>query len=105
MGFAVLAVLTALLGWSPPASAHSTVPAAASTVPAAASAVRAGVAELPGFGPKTVVMTTCALPASTLDWWVPDSVLTAQGPAGGVYGFASCRTKVPGAIYFFLSRA
>jgi len=32
-------------------------------------------------------------------------VLTAQGPAGGIYGFASCRTNVPGAIYFFLSRA
>jgi len=55
-------------------------------------------------GPKTVIMTTCALPPSTLNEQAPASVVTALGPGVGVYGFASCRTTVPGAIYFFLSR-
>ena len=93
LGIAVTAALAVLLGWSPPVSAHSTAPAGRAT-----NAV-------PGYGPKTIVMTTCSLPPSTLDDRVPASVLTALGPAAGIYGFASCRTNVPGAIYFFLSRA
>ncbi len=67
-----------------------------------------GAAAVPPFGPKTVVMTDCALPRpssyppNAVD---PPSVVTATGPTGGVYGFASCRPSTPGAMYFFSSKS
>lgn len=94
IGMTLAVGITALLGVIPPAAAHS----------GAIHPLRVTNA-VPSYGPKTVVMTTCALPPSTIASRAPASVLTASGPAGGVYGFASCRTKVPGSIYFFLSRA
>ncbi|HTZ44557.1 MAG TPA: hypothetical protein VMB79_11910 [Jatrophihabitans sp.] len=75
----------------------------ASSVAAVTTAVTAS-ADIPWYGPKTVVMTTCSLPANTSNTSAPP-VITASGDSGGsIYGFASCRTNVPGAIYFFMTK-
>lgn len=101
---AIAALITAAAFGSPGVATSAEVSAAG---PAATVAARHGLAAaaVPPFGPKTVVMTTCALPRTSLDRGAPASVVSVSGPFGGVYGFASCRTAVPGAMYFFLSRA